>query len=323
MVTLAMVAILVINVKLSGPLYFGIIVGGYVLWPFIARRTRRLQLWTWLTAGCILGGLVVGYTPYVSQFATNLVTRGDPLYPTNWQSLIVLDYNSPPNFIHMGSWEKLLVSLFSKSEAPPRNSELKIPFTFTLKELEAFGAPDARTGGFGPLFGGALVLMVPLYAHLRWRYRERLFYVAVFFVLITFILISAFTNSEAWWARYVPQLWMVPVIIAFMGFYIIRNGRWRVLVYALVFTLCVNNAIILLAYTVSTVAGSGMVAQQLVTLKAMSDSNGPLPEQLNSFVGTRYRFDRYGIHYTEVDELPCPSNQQIQVASSQMLLCIK
>ena len=323
LVTLALVAILVINVKLSGGLYFAFIVGGYVLWYFIARKKKRVELVLWLAVGCLVGGVFVGYSPYVSQFATNLLKRGDPLYPTNWQSLIVIEYNSPPNFITMGRWEKLFASFFSVSDAPPRDSQFKFPLTVTLKEIEAFGAPDTRIGGFGPLFGAAILMMLALFARLRWAYREQLKYQAVILVLTAFILISALSNSEAWWARYVPQFWLAPVLVAFMGFYIIRRDCWRVLTYTLIVTLCINNAIIFFAYTASTVGSSVIVAQQLASLKATTDSNGPLTEQLNSFIGTRYRFDRYGIRYTEVDQLPCPENERIQAASSQMLMCIK
>jgi len=63
------------------------------------------------------------------------------------------------------------------------------------------------------------------------------------------IFISALSLSESWWARYAPQVWMIPVMTAIIGLLIVRHGQQRWLIFALLLTLSVNNLLIYFPYT--------------------------------------------------------------------------
>jgi hypothetical protein len=81
MVTLALVVILAMNVKLTGALYIAIMAGGYWIWYAHNKKARRIELAIWLMAGGIVGGMFVGFSPYITQFLNKLATTGN-LLPT-------------------------------------------------------------------------------------------------------------------------------------------------------------------------------------------------------------------------------------------------
>jgi hypothetical protein len=83
---------------------------------------------------------------------------------------------------------------------------------------------DVRIGGFGPLFGGIVLLML---AALIIGGRGPTWEGGV---LIFLLFICTVINPEMWWARYVPGLWLVPVLIALCNK---PNGRRTVWLQAL------------------------------------------------------------------------------------------
>ena len=61
------------------------------------------------------------------------------------------------------------------------------------------------------------------------------------------------------------------------------------------------------------------IASQLNQLKRSSE---PIAVRFNRFTtATRYRFQREGIHFIEVSELPCDANKKTTLAYSQAAIC--
>ncbi len=87
---------------------------------------------------------------------------------------------------------------------------MKFPLALARSEIAAFARPDVRVGGWGPLFGAILILAAAALIGLFFVSR-RIALVAL--GLIAAILAISLLNSEAWWARYTPQLWLIPVIV--------------------------------------------------------------------------------------------------------------
>jgi hypothetical protein len=319
MALLAAVVILTINVKLNGAIYIAIIAGGYWLWYVITKKAQRGELAAWLVSGVAAGGLFVGFNPYVTQYATKFITTGNPFYPTNWESLTLIAPNTPRYLINMGPLQKLFVSLFSRSDADPKALQFKLPFTFSWSELHAFVFPDVRVGGFGPLFAGALLLTIAILALLISRYRQHMPNAANMFVLMALMLISGLPNPAMWWARYSPQVWMIPVITGIIGLLIVRGGQQRWLIFALLLTLLINNLLIYCPYTLAAYRGSREIEWQLAALKSQRQ---PITVHFNLFAGTRYRFDREGIRYVDVKTLPCAEQQKGKLAWSQASICV-
>ena len=318
MALLALVVILTINVKLNGALYVAILTGGYWLFYAVVKKAHRTELAAWLMVGGILGGGFVGFSPYVTQFIKKLITTGNPFHPyAGWTSVVGLE--SPEIFGNgMDRVSRLAISLFSKSEFLLIPFKLKLPFMFSLDELQVFAFPDVRVGGFGPLFSGAIVLSVAILAVLFWKYRRRLLCAAHLLVLMSLIFISALSLSESWWARFAPQVWMLPLVTAIVGLLITRRGLWRWPVFALLLLLCANNLLISYKYTVFTLSYSVLAASQLGTLKKQEQ---PIPAKFGFFNAIRYRFEREGIRYVEVETLPCSKDKEKKVILSPVLIC--
>jgi len=66
--------------------------------------------------------------------------------------------------------------------------------------------------GMGPFFSGALLLSFVILAVMAFKMKDRRLFRNVS-LLVSVIFISVFSISETWWARFIPQLWLVPLII--------------------------------------------------------------------------------------------------------------
>jgi len=91
----------------------------------------------------------------------------------------------------------------------------KLPGSDTPAELKPFLTKSVvHLGGFGPWFSLALLVALAsaLWAALRGRRTagRRVLLLAP----PALLLLSALVLPEPWWARYVPQLWLVPVVVA-------------------------------------------------------------------------------------------------------------
>jgi len=316
---LAMAVILTMNVKLNGALYIAILGVGFGSFYLLAKKARRGELAAWLMAGGILGGGFVGFSPYIAQFTNKLITTGNPFYPyAGWTAVVGI--GSPDVFgDKMDRLRMLAVSLFSKSEIRLIPFKLKLPFTFSLDELQVFIFPDVRVGGFGPLFSGAIVISIAIVGVLCWQNRWRLVRAAHLLVLMSLIFISAISLLENWNARYAPQVWLLPLVTAMLALLIRPRGVSRVLAFALLLLLCSNNLLISYKYAVFSLSNSALAASQLATLKKQEQ---PIPAKFGFFNAIRYRFDREGIRYVDVQTLPCAKDKQKKVVLSPVLICM-
>lgn len=319
MVTLASTIIITVNIKLSGAIYAAVLGASYGIWYLFHKRQRRAELAAWLAAGYFIGTLMIGYNPYITQYTSKFLSTGNPFYPSDWKTFIHLDYNTPGNFLSMEWGEMLLTSLFSKSQATSAPSQFKWPFTVTSDEILSFSAPDVRVAGFGPLFGGALLLTLGLLVTALARYWHRLMLASSLLFLLAVVLISGLLNSEAWWARYVPQLWMVPLLTILLIMSAVPRGKLYLLSRIVAVILCANQLLIALPYVINAVGQSILLTEQLLQLK---NAEGKIAADFNYFVSTEIRFQEWGIDYQSIDELPCSIGQQMQIIGTETRICL-
>jgi hypothetical protein len=223
----------------------------------------------------------------------------------------------------MGRFEKLFTSLFSKSEvlffSPPKFSQFKLPFTLSMSELRVFWAPDVRTGGFGPLFSGALVMSLAILFIATWKYRGVLKDSVGVLVLAGLAIVSGFPNPEMWWARYAPQFWALPSLVGLVGICAGAGARLSWIAVLLFLTLTVNDLSIGLVSLKAARDADQAIAGQLSQLNRRRE---PIAVQFNRFTtATRYRFQREGIQFVEVSELPCDETKRTTLAYSQAVIC--
>jgi len=290
--TLCAALMLLAQIKFTALVYAVLLgCGLLILFFFYDRQRKWKSLLGWLSVSLLITVVIVGFNPYV----TNTLSKGHPFYPLSGKGAVdIMTSNSPHNFKEINALQKLGTSLFSKSAniATPNDTTFKWPFTVTFDELMVFYGPDVRVSGMGPLFGGVLLLCCLLLFLLLTSDRAKS---KPFLVISALLLLTVIVNPESWWARYVPQLWLIPILIAIAGWRADKRLT-RMITTAMVVVLTVNMLLVGTAHTVGQVIINGYAKQQLQDIK---NSNKTLIVDFHHFNAIRIRLQEAGIPFVE------------------------
>lgn len=293
-VVLALAVAVGVNLKLTAPAYFMMLLAGGMLGLILVGPRQVLRRLMAVSAvAFIIGMAVVGFHPYV----TNTIRHGHPLYPVMGPEKFILVSQAETNRAVL-----LFRSVFSPSRQFAREADvdhvlmdnpLKLPFTVTQSEVRVFLMPDVRAGGWGPLFGGLCLLAVAGLAAaglrgIRWL---------VLGLAITLpILVSVLIMPHPWFARFAPQGWLLPVVIIPLAW--AAGGRLpRVLSVLAAGTALVNAAIVTTGYLPATVRHSALIETRLDELRLLGQ---PLVLNLMPFPSNRARLAEMGIAFEDV-----------------------
>ena len=285
-------SVLAILVKFTGLVYVVIFFAGFIAVSAWQKRSLRKPLYVALVA-LVMGTIVLGKNPYVD----NTVENGHPFYPffgTGDFAKITMVRTTPPAYFEANRVANLAASIFSRTRTWPPQSTLKAPWQIDRDEWSAFSEPDVITGGFGPLFAVALVLSLLLLA-VGMAQRRAASWLAMAVILV--LVGSVLPVSACWWARYSPQVWLIPLaalapLAASAERRILHGLSWLVLL-----ILSVN------------VAGIGIVnfrANRQATrdtAAALEDlrSHAPFRVAFGYFHSNRFRLQEAGIPFIEKD----------------------
>jgi hypothetical protein len=151
------------------------------------------------------------------------------------------------------------------------------------------------------------------------KYRQTMMLVTPLPFLLVAVLASTLSMPEAWWARYIPQLWMVPILTVVLVMSAAPRGKLHFLSRVLVVILCVNQLLIALPSTINAIVQSNLLTQQLGQLRTVETR---ITADFNYFVSTEFRFAEWGIAYEAVDELTCDASQQMQIVATETRVCL-
>ncbi len=306
---------LTVNNKFTAIAYVGILCIGIVLTLYITQKHGLLKkMLIVMTASTIIGVAALGFNPYI----TNTAKYNNPFYPLAGEdSRDVVTAFTPTSFMTMNRFEEAVVSYFSQSEGNSTKRDtttLKTPFTFSMEELRYYGIPDTAIGGFGPLFSGVLVLSLII---LIMAFLFNIPRTMVVIGLLIILFASVFINYAAWWARYVPHLWLMPFIIALLGFSFDQRKVIRGLSWLMVAVLFVNVAMVSFSYFKLQSEANQALKSQLQTLKQAPQ---PVTAYFSYAFSNKIRLQDYGIEYKEVKEEPrCDSIMELR--DSGTLVC--
>lgn len=307
--------ILLSNIKFTAVVYACIICLGFLIFYYCFNKRNLLKsFFITLIISFLLGVLLVGFNPYI----TNTIKHHHPFYPLAGTNAVdIMTEQTPLNLKSINRFEKLYISLFSKSENVLSNhvTTFKLPFTLKQHELETFYIPDTRIGGFGPLFSGAILLGIALYLISLSIVKKN---AKILFLIITFILVTCLVNPEAWWARYSPQLWLLPILFSIYGFNIVKSKMIKYISWSIIVIMSINIVLVGVSY---------FYIQNSINKKLVKEidliSQQPQPVTVNFFhtKSNRIRFENNGIRYVEQDKLICPNI--LPVVNSQTQVCIE
>ena len=298
---LAACVVLLVEVKFTGVVFAVALVAAmsFLAW-FSGRRSALLIHASTGAAAVLIGVLLLGYQPYV----TNVEQHGHPFYPAlgHGDGRNVQWNTAPPQFLAMNRAEKLVRSTFAYSSGGemPR---WKPPFTVSKDELYVFFNTEPRYGGFGPLFGSALLIALPAFALARAKTRQAPWRVGAY--LSAAVTAAALLNPEAWWARLSPQIWLVPVILATA--LVVGAVGWPRRAAALLIATLLANALLVAGLNWSRAAGKSLDFRAQMNQLRTASAAGPLEVTIHpSFrMITEHRLRSKSIIYTLVPVTKC------------------
>lgn len=308
LVMLCLSLLLLVNINFTALLYAIVVMVGFVIILFIGKKINLAKKIAGpIIATLIIGVFVVGYNPYV----TNTIETGQPFYPVSGDNAIdIVTSNSPANFIDSNPIKNLARSLLSKSDNQLTPSAVKIPFTVEKSEIQSFISPDVRVGGFGPLFGGTILLGFLVFLILLIQDRKLVWYILL---PVIPLLLSILITSESWWARNTPQIWIFPLLVTLVAF-LSKKKTPSILGVVILACLLINTLLVSTYHLKSQFEVSRNVETQLDELA----SRGELIHlKLNNHLSNRIRFQEKNIKHDLVDILSCENPKAIPMSEAQ------
>lgn len=228
--------VLACNTKFTGPLYMVILclmeLGRVAAKKNIVALKKLFCLY--LFSG-LFGVLFIGYNPYITNILRH-GTVGWPIMGEKHMDIVTTQVN--PDFAAKNRFLKFIIANNSKSEASMRYPTLKFPGVIYPSEINSLEmSPDIRIGGFGAWYNVILIIdlicLIFLIAKRRVSVDQAIFIVGV--------SCSIFSNPECWWARYVPQTYLLSIMILIYFIAAINDYKKRAIVYKIFLAVIVVN----------------------------------------------------------------------------------
>lgn len=206
-----------INIKFTSFLFASVFCLCFVTILVIKKKWSHLR--SILIAGSLsllTGFVFVGFHPYL----TNLIAHNVIFYGLK-ETRNEIDGECPTYLINKNRFEKFIISTGAESFNTAGEQEslrriLKIPFTVTQRELLEANNAEPEMAGFGPFFSGALILAVILLVMMTPRFLKEPILKEVL-IILSFLLLTIFLIPDPWWARFIPQCWLFPVIVLLLS----------------------------------------------------------------------------------------------------------
>jgi len=247
-----------LGVKFSALLFFGPLLAALLaVNKLILRRPLPKARARYVVVLAVMACMGLSYCAY------NLATRHHPFYPLNEADIMVFQVPEPMK--RLGKFERFAVSYLS---FPGWMSLYDVGREAGLAELLASGlrgyfdagayrsalrdclvSTDCRVGGFGLLWPLLLVFsVVALVARvlelvMRRRTTEGGGEARALLAVSAALLFTVLAFPDCWWARYVPHLWCVPLLVA--GLFCIERRGHSLLVIFVAALMIANSAAIL------------------------------------------------------------------------------
>ena len=295
-VALALLIPYTVNLKFTATIYVIALSLGLFVVLFIYRmRTAAKFLAPSIIAGCIFGIFIFGIDPYI----TNFWSHGHPFYPVQGIGKVdIMTSNLPGNFVGKNYLYKMFYGSFGVPAAwRPELNDVLISIVPRLWYFLAFKFADVRVGGFGPILSVLVLLLIFGFATSRKLTKNQWQLIFVSMLLA----VSGLINPEAWWARYVPQMWiafagLALVLVITPSFTIVPKSLGNI-------ALCV---MVLNSLSIGVVAGTSFFANDLIwrtvlaSLAAESQKE-PINVYFSDHSAVRKRLDSFGVRYTLVE----------------------
>jgi len=294
---LASIIMVAINFKFTSLVFAAMYCAAFLIVLLIYKKIdlfKKVLITGMLSA--FIGIICCGFHPY----GTNVIRNHNVFYGLD-DTRAEIRKMTPPLFLPLNRFEKLFLSLsthegWDSADKKSVSDIPKMPFIINMKDIHAANDTLQKFAGFGPFFSGELLIAVILFLITLIKFRRELaFKYALALILIIFATVAVIPDS--WWNRFVPQLWLIPVVILCMAEFItIRHGR--LLKGILYISIGMNVAWGLLAI-VFNIFSTARVNYQMTQLKALNQPVNIEYCSFESYRSNRVRFEEVGIFITE------------------------
>ena len=308
--------VLVANLKFSILVIAVIFCLAGALALILRHRRRSLPTIATLMIAGIVAVLLVGWAPYVG----NMVGWGHPFYPVmGSKPADIMAFNTPAEFTRLARLPRFILGTFG--HRTPEWTISLIPHV-DLKAIAASGFADARIGGFGIFFPfiaaiSALGLLLLLLSDAMSRTGK-----AWLSFALTAIVASILVHPENWWARYVPQLWLMPVAIAIAALALPHVRRLRWLGTALLVLLLLDAGASGMGALRFCYNGNHAIVAERDHIRR--DMNGAIIASVGYWLGPVHRLRQEGIRVTLVPrfaDLPCSDPKPLATSGGYTRYC--
>lgn len=290
------ILIIAINIKYTSLAFAAIYAIGFLIILLLYKKiTTFKQVFIAGLLSVIIGIFCCGINPYI----TNIQNKHNALYGLSQTRTEILSL-TPPLFKNLNRFQKLGLSLSARQGWNAANTSTilsitKIPFTFNKEDIHEAGDPEQELSGFGPFYGGALFVgIVLLIIAMISAHKTDAFRLVLLISLV--ILATTFIVPDSWWMRFVPQLWLLPVIILCLAEFIVVRGT-KVLKGILYASLTFSVLWALLS-VVFAISNTERINYQMRQLKAINQPVEIKYSPNKSFNTNELRFDEWGIATT-------------------------
>lgn len=310
---LAAEIILCMNIKFTG-IYFAAIFSiiFYVFWLIQDIKDNKfknnfLKLTIKFMVIVIIGIGFVGASTYIK----NTIEHKNPLYPIIGKDKVdIITTMQPESFGEKNRFVKLFESTFSNSEnityVSGDSPNLKVPFSFNDEEIDNLAIPDTRIGGYGIFFSGILTIsiIVIIYSAIKlFKTNKNVFKYLI--AILLGIFITTLCMAEAWWARYSPQLYVIPALAMFGLFYVGNGDENKAkkiicnIISSIIFAIMIMNVCVFIYWRIQDVKSSKNIQNGMYNLKETSESSEEFEISFNdnNYYGILFNVRDYGINY--------------------------
>jgi len=205
--------VILASLKFTGLVYAILFLGFGLLYWLVKKHIT-------IFAALRMGVIFIFLTGFInfSPYGTNIKREQHIFFPLVGVAPvnIMIGTNMPEGFKDQNRFNKFFSSLTARSSNVHGSNVApmpvpKFPFTIRLSELTVFKASSVLYGAMGPLFSGVLAISIFLLLCVFFALSPARFKLNV--LLLMFVSFTIFLNPECWVSRYVPQLWVIPIII--------------------------------------------------------------------------------------------------------------
>jgi hypothetical protein len=313
---LASVLIVLVNIKFTALVFAAVFTAAMLMTFLVAKKYKTFKKSIVVAAMATLFGVgIVGYFPYV----INMVQYHDILYP----GLPMLKSEAlkftPPALRNRNQLSKFFISFFSHTDnlhlTVTKDPVIKPKIPFTLNKTDIFNASKPYVvfiAGMGPFFSGICLTAIVIFLYWLRKLKDRKEALPVIILAAT-VLFSSLIISEAWYARYVPQLWLFPIILLIASETIHNKTLDRIR--NILYVIAVINLSFCLASFPYVYYKTEQIKYELEQLKASGET---IPVEFTYFTSNRERFLEYQIPFKET-QIPDSTAVFMSSSSTKMI----